>query len=528
MNSSTIIHAIMNNRRQEALDLIKAGADVNQPDISGEFTPLIGGCVNGDPELVQLLLTHGADPDKAGGKGFTPLHYAASKGSPECISALLSAGAAPDIYNELGETPLMRGADKGDVQSVVLLIAAGADVNAQSKNDGLTPLMLAADKGHDGVVLVLLQSGADKSLTGYALRTAHDYARLKNHKSVMELLKDEEQIVETNKKFVRSENFDDDLHKQLINAIWGKDLQKVVAAFEKGAWANPPEGKDIPIFIAARMGSVQIVRFLIEQGADVNAKDSTDLTPLSQACGGSYPEVAKLLMDNGAVADSNVFMAASIHQHPEIMKLLHKEKLKQGSPRLRKKGPGPDLIRAASKGDSDGVKKALEAGADVNSRDDDGASGLYWACRKGHVDIVKLLVEKKADTNAATTTQWTPIMEAAMTDNPEIVTCLIKHGADVNAATKSGATALIFASAEGYPEVVTLLLEHGADPSVIIHSDQNKGMTAYAFARKNGHTKIMTLLKDAGAEAGKIECPSCKHLNDAGKYCSNCGIRLDQ
>jgi len=85
------------------------------------------------------------------------------------------------------------------------------------------------------------------------------------------------------------------------------------------------------------------------------------------------------------------------------------------------------LIYAAMDGNIKGVRKSLEKGVDVNTRNDYGQTALWWALYKGHLEIAKLLIEK---------------------------------GADVNAIDNSGKTALMFASEAG-TITADLLIEKG-------------------------------------------------------------------
>ena len=138
---------------------------------------------------------------------------------------------------------------------------------------------------------------------------------------------------------------------------------------------------------------------------------------------------------------------------------------------LRFPRPG-ELREAASKGDVEGVRALLRAGADCDdcaagSRDDsdsdlDGDTALMVASENGHRDVVELLVGAGADVNQVDEDGWTALMCASNNGHREVVEALVGAGADVNLAKKNGETALMLASQSGRRDVVKVLV--GANP----------------------------------------------------------------
>ncbi|MBQ3526864.1 MAG: ankyrin repeat domain-containing protein [Akkermansia sp.] len=141
--------------------LITAGADVNKADKDGK-TPLYRAAKFGHPECVKLLLAApGIDVNKANKKGYTPLQMAAWKGHPECVKLLLAApGIDVNKADGDGWTPLYWAAGKGHTECVKLLLAApGIDVNKADKK-GFTPLYWAKERNHKEIVELLRAAGA--------------------------------------------------------------------------------------------------------------------------------------------------------------------------------------------------------------------------------------------------------------------------------------------------------------------------------------------------------------------------------
>jgi ankyrin repeat protein len=114
--------------------------------------------------------------------------------------------------------------------------------------------------------------------------------------------------------------------------------------------------------------------------------------------------------------------------------------------------PVDDLFNAVRAGDSGRIKALLQGGADVNVRDDLGATPLMNAVALPGQDCVRALLDAGADVNAVTTTGATALMWA--TGQTPNVRLLLEHGADLNAKAKSGATALLTATRRANPEAL--------------------------------------------------------------------------
>lgn len=85
------------------------------------------------------------------------------------------------------------------------------------------------------------------------------------------------------------------------------------------------------------------------------------------------------------------------------------------------------LITAASKGDTNTVKRLITNGTDVNTRDKDGMTPLMWAATFGYTDTVKLLIANGADVNAVNNVGWSVLRMAA--GHQDVVDVLKKAGA---------------------------------------------------------------------------------------------------
>jgi|GEM_PF-3025928 len=142
--------------------LFALGVDTELEGIQRD-RPLMGAISRRRDDVVELLLSHGADAHRANRRGVTPLVHAAASGNPRILELLINAGASTDVTRALlavftrGGTFYSYHAEKARI-----LIDNGADVNAVT-SDGWTPLLMAARTFlvNPEAFQVLLSAGAD-------------------------------------------------------------------------------------------------------------------------------------------------------------------------------------------------------------------------------------------------------------------------------------------------------------------------------------------------------------------------------
>ena len=124
-------------------------------------------------------------------------------------------------------------------------------------------------------------------------------------------------------------------------------------------------------------------------------------------------------------------------------------------------GPSMSIHEAANKGNIEAVKQHLDAGVNVNKKDQLGETPLHSAAKEGHMQIIELLITEGADVNAKDNQDWSSFHFAAYFGNKETVELLIAKGADVNAKDKYGDTPLDAAITRFRTEIADLLRKHG-------------------------------------------------------------------
>ena len=176
----------------------------------------------------------------------------------------------------------------------------------------------------------------------------------------------------------------------------------------------------------------------VQQDGDANIQDQVvkSRSTLQAASYDGEVEIVRLLLDRGADVQARhprngtVLQAASYRGHEEIVRLL------------------------------------IERGADVNTQAGRYGTALQAASVSGCKEIVQMLLDKGADVNARYGPNGTALQAASFSGHNEIVRLLLDRGADVNAHHRNYGTALEVASSKGHKEIVRLLLDSGADVRV--------------------------------------------------------------
>lgn len=195
----------------------------------------------------------------------------------------------------------------------------------------------------------------------------------------------------------------------------GKDPIKLLTKAINPRW--------IPLTTACANGNMEIVKLLLDKGADVNLEEKKGWNPIVYAVVNQRVDVVKLLLESGA------------NTHGKNMGL--------------QKGAGYNSNVAL-------LKALIENGADVNAIVDN-YTPLMEAAHRGCVDVVKLLVSSGADVNLKNAFGYTALMVAAGSGNREIVKVILDSGADIDIKNRRGETAGIIAYSNGRHDVVKII-----------------------------------------------------------------------
>ncbi|KAH0538232.1 hypothetical protein FGG08_005151 [Glutinoglossum americanum] len=261
-----------------------------------------------------------------------------------------------------------------------------------------------------------------------------------------------------------------------------------------------------PLSWAAEKGHDAVVKLLLEKGSELESKDfNNGWTPLLWAAVNGHDAVVKLLLENDAELESKdsdygwtPLSWAAVNGHDAVVRLL----LEKGA-ELEPKGPNSGrtpLSWAAEKGHDVVVKLLLENGAELESKDPSfGWTPLSWAAEKGHDSVVKLLLENGAELESKDSIQRrTPLSWAAVKGHDAVVKLLLEKGAELESKDPGyGRTPLSWAAEKGHDAVVRLLLEKGAE---LESKDPVYGRTPLSWAAQEGHDVVVRLLLEKCAE----------------------------
>jgi ankyrin repeat protein len=467
---------IQNGNRKAALQMVRAGADVNEAQPDGT-RPIHWAVYRIDYELLDALIAKKAKVDVTNEFGSTPLAEAVKVTDARMVKKLLDAGSGPEGANQDNETALMLAIKTGDIPIVQMLINASANVNTVEKEHNQTPLMYAAaaKKNASEMVTLLLAKGAD-------------------------------------------------VKPRELSYDWPSQISQ-----EPRAQYHPVGGLTALLY-AARDGCYECVEALIKAGADVNVPTPEGVTPLLIALDNDNDDIAKLLLDHGAkpgVWDwwgrTALYIAidrkdggssggglkvpvdprASAHfSAMDIIKTLLAANV-DPSPELRMHRPS----------------RGGYTGRFADPLEDTGCTPLLRATLSNDLEVVRALLAKGASPKIMAMGVTPFLVAAGVGNNPRggpgaadasgpslaLIDLLLEYGADVNAqvtGTKTysmrisrrpvateGTTALHAAAQAGRADLVRYLLEKGANPNI---------------ADSNGYKAIDLV----GAGAGKAALPA--------------------
>lgn len=350
-------------------------------------------------------------------------------------------------------------------------------------------------------------------------------------------------------------------------SILGNTLNIIQYYIQRDGIDIQDESGRTPLHYATRNGHLEVVKFLIQQGADVNVKDFGELVPLQEAVKGGYFDITKFLIQHGAdvkskdrlgntilyeaITENHVTVAAYIlntlleshHANTKDTMIPYtvaylgqldvlKKLVEQGVNVNSKIGNDQSLIFAAARGEQlDMIDYLVRQGADVNCKDDDGNTALYSAASRGHLKTVKSLIECGADINIKNNEGRTVLHTTASWGHLCVVEFLVSHNADVNIRDSDGYTALYLAAEEGLLDVVRMLVEHGAD----INIRGNDNRTALFLAAMEGELETVKYLIHRNANINIKDNDGCTPLFlaaeggelDTVKFLAKCGADIN-
>lgn len=412
-DGTTPLMVAAERRNDEAAKLLlAAGANPRAANRYG-VTPLALAAANGDPTLVETLLKAGADANGANPDGETVLMSAARSGSVAAVKVLLQAGANPKAREKWFEqTALMWAAANNTAAIVDALVEGGAEVDARAKTlpgqqprpkkadtafqsahsnfprGGFTALLFAAQYNAGDAIDALLKHGAKIDLADPDGITPLMMAILNGHYDT------------ANRLIARGADVNKADRSGRTALYFAVDMHTLEWLFSR---PTPQATGDLD--------SPDLVKILLEHHANPNARTTSRGFVLHHDSPGNA-----LL-----IAGSTPFMKAATTSDLQLMKLL----LEYGAdPNITTQNHTTPLMAAAGLGWTDisslgtedasieAIKLCLQHGADVNAFNDLGETALHGAAQRGGDKIVRFLAAQGATLDAKNRRGRTPMDEA--------------------------------------------------------------------------------------------------------------------
>jgi serine/threonine protein kinase len=152
--------------------------------------------------------------------------------------------------------------------------------------------------------------------------------------------------------------------------------------------------------------------------------------------------------------------------------------------------PRSALLSALDEGRGAAILKAIDSGANIETKDPVGMTPLLVAARSGELPAVQALLDRGANVNARNSHEATPLILATSNNHANVVPLLLARGAAIDAKNRDGRTALCIAALHGYVDLVGILMAHGANPGI---ADVYR-KTPLDYAREDGSAEIITRL----------------------------------
>jgi ankyrin repeat protein len=483
------LHLAVREGRLEAVRLLlDAGADPGGVGLSGE--DLVTTARDRGHEEIARLLEAAAErrrrtaPDGLAASDHA-IHAAAAADDVEAVRGLLDA--EPDLVHRgdrKGGTPLHRAVDARARRTIELLLDRGADVHAlhgRGPGDGagyapadFQPIDVALWRRADvQTARYLVARGAAFDLAVAA--ALGDAARVEAF-----LDEDPDRIRESRPCGVRA-----------LSAAARFGHEEIVRLLlERGAdptWPEADAPRGAALYFAARGGSRSMVERLLDHGADPSA-------PLESSGNATYaartPELRSLLLARGGTLDP--YDLVFLDEDEEVMRRV------RADPASADRGCGGVLAAACTQGKRELLVRLLEAGVRVPP--------VLTACR-GYLladpDMLRLLLGSGMDPDLPNWQHATPLHDLCSRDGrgraaPHRLACaevLLDAGANVSARDDEyRSTPLAWAARSNLPDMVELLLARGAPVSL---PDDEPWATPLAWATRRGHREVEELLRRA-------------------------------
>lgn len=222
----------------------------------------------------------------------TPLMIASSYGHYDMAKALIDNGALVNLRADDGFNALMEAVRTGNIEIAKLLIEHNSDINIKNK-DGKNMIMIACEKGNEEMFNLLIENNADINEKSSWGASALIYASEKGNINIMQYLIDNG--IDVNGKA------DDNGDTPLLWAVTGENpYEASKLLIENGANVNATNDSGVAPATILAASTPKVVKLLKDNGADLDTKFLDYYPPIAIAAGAGNLEIVKALVENGA------------------------------------------------------------------------------------------------------------------------------------------------------------------------------------------------------------------------------------
>lgn len=467
---TAIIHLVADAGRSDLLEfMISSGADVNLIDRE-KGTPLHYATRNKDLEMIKALISNGADLNVPNSNNEILLHVAAGiygMENYELIEYLLEKGANPSALDKWNSSPLMVAVtNQADIKIFDLFAERGSLKSAEKSNECF---LLACESGDLSHVNYFIEKGADFLCKSESGRTGLHAAAELGEIEVLE---------------------------HLLSC--GVDVN-----------STDIDGST-PLLIAADLGCIDSVQLLVSHGANLDALcRKSGWTSFQAACIKSNPEIAEFLLDSGA--DVSI---RSEHQQETFRRLLGMPDLLEKVLEKISDFDVPFLHAVCEFDDHDLLMEYIDKGFNLEALNYEGETPIFWA---EDPDIIDELLERSVNLNVRNNDGMTPFLKACKEGNFDLFETLIETEAiDINESCNKNKNALHYAVEAVYSDMVQILIEKGVDVNQVDNDGKRPvsylletiftGLHRFIESPEQECLQIISEFKDAGAIFTSVDC----------------------
>uniref|UniRef100_A0A671YIK4 Ankyrin repeat domain 52 n=1 Tax=Sparus aurata TaxID=8175 RepID=A0A671YIK4_SPAAU len=545
---SPLHYAAANGNSQCTISLVRAGAEVNEPDLTGCSPLHYAAASHTFCGCLDFLLDNGANPTLKNSKGYSAVHYAAAYGNKQHLELV-----SEEVESNIPVSPLHLAAYYGHCEALRLLSETLVSLDVRDI-DGRTALYLAAQRGFASCVEVLLKHEASYTLKEHKHKwTALHAAAAEGQMDCLLLLVNREQSADI------IDSPDTQGQTALMLAALGRHTDCVHILLEKGANADAADKKGFTaLHRAAMLGSEDCVSALLEHGASALCRDSQGRTPLHLTASLGHTELLRTLLIAAMKADPLDSILdyrgctpthwAAYHGHEGCLHILLENKLfsnQEGNHftplhcALQVAHPvwshvclcvcRTPLHAAAHSGSVAGVQLVLAQGAEVNAVDHSGCSALMVAADCGQTMAVEFLLHKAKPDLTLVDVNNNTALHLACSKGHEMCALLIlgeiNDSSLINATNSALQMPLHIAARKGLATVVQVLLSRGA---AVMAVDEEGHTPALACAPNKNVADCLALILSTMKPFPPREASNGKasHFNPILKNCGIAGSNL--